>query len=43
VKEFSYGFNFKMLKYIKRRRVDDEKDSKSESKLSEPSRSKAEK
>jgi hypothetical protein len=32
-----------MLKYIKRRRVDEEEDSENKSKLSEPSRSKAEK
>jgi hypothetical protein len=42
VKVFSYGFNLKMLKYIKRRRVDEEKDSENESKKSEPSTSKAE-
>jgi hypothetical protein len=43
VKVFSCGFDFKMLKYIKRRRVDEEEDSENETKLSEPSTSKAEK
>jgi hypothetical protein len=42
VKVFSYDFNLKMLKYIERRRVDEEKDSENESKFSEPSMGKAE-
>jgi hypothetical protein len=37
----SYGFNFKMLKYVKRKSVDEGEDGGNESKLSEPSTSKA--
>jgi hypothetical protein len=40
---YTYGFNLKMLKYIKRSHVDEEEDSENESKLSDPSISKAEK
>jgi hypothetical protein len=40
---FPYGFNLKMLKYIKRRCVVQEEDSENESKLLAPSTSKAEK
>jgi hypothetical protein len=40
VEVLSYGFNFKISKYIIRRRVDEEKDSENDSKLSEPSTSK---
>jgi hypothetical protein len=43
VKCVLYGFNLKMLKYIKSRHVGEEEESENESKLSEPSTSKAEK
>jgi hypothetical protein len=43
MKVFSCGFNLKLLKYIKRTRVDEEEGSENESKLSEPSTSEAEK
>jgi hypothetical protein len=43
VKVLSCGFDLKMLKYIKRRRVVEGEGSENESKLSQPSISKAEK